>query len=376
MRKRYLLTPGPTPVPDEVRLAEAQPIIHHRTKEFKELYAKISEEIKFVFKTKNVVLIFASSGTGAMEGAIQNTLSPKDKALVIRGGKFGERWGEVCEAFGINVIPIDVKWGERAEPSIVEKALNENPDIKAVLTTLCETSTGTLSPIKEYGEIVKNRNALLVVDAVSGLGACDIETDKWNVDICISGSQKGLMLPPGLAFATISEKAWNMTDNAKCPRYYFDFKKRRKALDKGSPTAYTPAVSLIVALEKSLSMLKEEGIDGVLERHKRLADATRAAIKALGLELLSKWPANAVTAIKVPEGIDGIELKNTIKKYGVEIAGGQAHLKGKIIRIAHLGYMGKFDVIIAISALEMSLLELGYPVELGKGVKAAEEILR
>lgn len=378
MRKEYLLTPGPTPVPDSVRSAEARPIVHHRTKEHAELLRRVSENIKPIFKTKNVVLTLTSSGTGAMEGAVNNTLSKGDTALVIRGGKFSERWAEICEAYGLNVINIDIEWGTSCAPEVVKKKLDENSNIKVVFGTLCETSTGTVFPIKEYGEIIKEReNTILVVDAISGLGACNIEVDKWNVDICVAGSQKGLMLPPGLAFSSVSDKAWKFAEISNLPKYYFDFKKARKSLETKGQTPYTPAVSLIVALDESLNMLNAEGIDNVLKRHKRLADATRSAVKALGLELLSNSPANAVTAIKVPDCIDGIELKNTLdKKYGIKIAGGQAHLKGKIIRIAHLGYMETFDVIAGISALEMSLLDLGYKIETGAGVRAAEEILR
>ncbi|MCD5384055.1 alanine--glyoxylate aminotransferase family protein [candidate division WOR-3 bacterium] len=378
MQKIYLMTPGPTPVPDRVRLKEAKPIIHHRTKEFSEIFDRMSEDLKMVFKTDNVVLTFLSSGTGAMEGAVTNILSPNDKALCIMGGKFGERWAEICKAYGIETVLHEVEWGDYAKPEHLRRLLEQHPEIKAVFTTLCETSTGTLFPIKEYGEIIKQRrDTILIVDAISGLGACDMRTDEWGVDICVSGSQKGLMLPPGLAFASVSEKAWRSIENARCPRYYFDFKKQRKALEKKSPTAYTPGVSLVVALDEALSIIKEDGMDNILARHTRLAEATRKGVRALGLELFSKKPANALTAISVPEGIDGGALKNTLdKKYNIKVAGGQEHLKGKIIRIAHLGWMETFDIITAISALEMALLDLGYSVELGKGVKAAEEVLR
>ncbi|MBZ9571981.1 alanine--glyoxylate aminotransferase family protein [Patescibacteria group bacterium] len=378
MKKRYLLTPGPTPIPDDVRLAEAQPIIHHRTKEFLEIFERISEDLKTVFKTKNIILTFLSSGTGAMEGAVVNTLSPGDKALCIMGGKFGERWVEICKAFGIEVISLDVEWGDYVKPEKVKNLLDKYPDIKVVFATLCETSTGTLFPIEKYGEIVRNRpGTILVVDAISGLGACDIQTDNWGVDICVSASQKGLMLPPGLAFVSISEKAWKFAGSSKCPKYYFDFKEYLKAFEKKLPTKFTPGISIIRALDKSLSRIKKEGIGKVLLRHQKLAEATREAVKALGLELFSKNPASALTVIKVPQGIDGATLKDTLdKKYGVQVAGGQAHLKGKVIRIAHLGYVGRFDIITAISALEFSLKDLGYPIKLGQSVKIAKEMLK
>lgn len=377
MRKEYLMTAGPTPIPDVIRAAEAQPIIYHRTKEHRAIFNRVSENLKLVFKTNNSVLTFASSGTGAMEGAVANTLSPGDKALVIRAGKFSERWAEICDAFGVQVVPLDIEWGDVADPSTIKAMLDEDPEIKAFFCPLCETSTGTLFPIKEYGEIIKNRpNIVFVVDAISGLGACDTQVDNWGVDVCVAGSQKALMLPPGLAFASVSEKAWQFIEASKLPKFYFDFKKTRKELEKGGDTPYTPAISLIFALDASLKLLAEEGIEGVLNRHEILAQATRAGIQAIGLELLSKYPANAVTAVKIPPGIDGAKVTDTLySKYGVKVAGGQAHLKGKIFRIAHLGYMGVFDVITAISATELTLKDLGYPVEFGKGVKAAEEIL-
>jgi len=376
--KKYLLTPGPTPVPDDVRLAEAQPMIHHRTKEFLEIFERISEDLKMVFKTKNIVLTFLSSGTGAMEGAVSNTLSPGDKALCMRGGKFGERWAEICEVFGVEVVPLDVEWGNYPKPEEVSVLLNKYPDIKAVFTTLCETSTGTLYPIERYGEIVRKREGtILVVDAISGLAVCNIETDKWGVDICVSASQKGLMLPPGLAFASVSEKAWRFIENSKCPKYYFDFKEQRKAFEKKLPTSFTPGVSLIRALDKSLKRIKEEGIDKVILRAEKLASALREAAKILELELLSRNPANAITAIKVPQSVDGAVLKNILdEKYGVQVSGGQGHLKNRIIRIAHMGYIGESDIITAISALESSLKELGEPVEIGQGVKRAKEVLK
>ena len=376
--KKYLLTPSPTPVPDDVRLAEAQPMIHHRTKEFLEIFERISEDLKMVFKTKNIVLTFLSSGTGAMEGAVSNTLSPGDKALCMRGGKFGERWAEICEVFGVEVVPLDVEWGNYPKPEEVSVLLNKYPDIKAVFTTLCETSTGTLYPIERYGEIVRKREGtILVVDAISGLAVCNIETDKWGVDICVSASQKGLMLPPGLAFASVSEKAWRFIENSKCPKYYFDFKEQRKAFEKKLPTSFTPGVSLIRALDKSLKRIKEEGIDKVILRAEKLASALREAAKILELELLSRNPANAITAIKVPQSVDGAVLKNILdEKYGVQVSGGQGHLKNRIIRIAHMGYIGESDIITAISALESSLKELGEPVEIGQGVKRAKEVLK
>jgi aspartate aminotransferase-like enzyme len=376
MRKEYLMTAGPTPVPPSVRAKEAEPIIHHRTKEFREIFVRVSEKLKPLFKTENVVLTFTSSGTGAMEGAVSNLLSRGEKAIVIKAGKFSERWAEICEAYGVEVIPIDVEWGDIAYPKEVEEELEKHPETKVVFATLCETSTGTLFPIKEYGEILKNKkDTLLVVDAISGLGACDIEVDKWGVDVCVASSQKALMLPPGLAFASVSEKAWEMIEKSDLPKYYFNFKKAKKSLLDKKETPYTPGISLIIALDHALELMNKEGIESILKRHAKLGEATREAVKAIELELFSKHPANAVTAVKVPKGIEGKALTDTMfYKYGVKVAGGQAHLKGKIFRIAHLGYMGEFDVITAISALEITLKELNYPVKLGEGVKKVEEI--
>jgi len=374
--KKRLFTPGPTPVPEEILLEMARPIIHHRTADFRKINEDVERDLQELFQTKNPVITLASSGTGAMEAAVSNILSPGEKALVIKGGKFGERFGEICSAYGIDVVAIDVEWGKAVEPELVRKILNSEKDIKAVFTTLCETSTGVLTDIRAIGKIVAEfPDTVLVVDAVSSLGAVSCLTDEWNLDVVITGSQKALMLPPGLSFLSISEKAGKKIENSKSRGYYFDLKKYRKSLDKFD-FPFTPAVSLILGLKKSLSLIREEGLENVLKRHQILAEATRAAVKALGLELLAEKPANALTAVKVPAGIDGNELTKMLKeKYGINFAGGQAQLKGKIFRIAHLGYFDKLDIILAISALEMALHQLGYKFELGAGIKAAEEIL-
>ena len=377
MRKNYLLTPGPTSVPSDVLLDLAKPIVHHRTPQFAEIFHSVSEGLKYVFQTKNDILVFASSGTGAMEASVVNLLSPGDKALTIKGGKFGERWDEICKAYNIETFPIDVEWGKPVNPEDVRSILKREKEIKAVFATLTETSTGITHDVKALGNIVKEFPAVLVVDAVSGLGAVDIQTDNWNIDVVVAGSQKALMLPPGLAFASVSDKAWDLVESSKCPKYYWSFAKARKSLETDQ-TPYTPAVSLIVGLSKSLEMIKEEGLENVLARHSKLARATRAAIKAMGLELLApQSPSDAVTAVKVPDGMDGVSLVKTLKKrYDVMITGGQAQLKGKIIRIAHMGYSDTFDIITVISAMEMALVDSGYNLELGKGIKAAEEILK
>jgi aspartate aminotransferase-like enzyme len=382
MKKNYLLTPGPTPLPPQVTEALSRPIIHHRTPQFQAILKQAEEDLKYIFKTENDVFILASSGTGAMEAAVVNLLSPGDRVITVEGGKFGQRWTEICQAYGIDCEVINVEWGKAVEPDRIAEKLNDAQRtahsaqrIKAVFTTLCETSTGVVNDIEGIGKIVKKNDAVLVVDAISSLGAIPLLTDAWFCDVVVSGSQKGLMLPPGLGFISVSPKAWNLVKQSKCPKYYFDLKSAKKALDK-IDTPFTPAISLIVALNEALKMMRQEGLENVFLRHKRMAEAVRAAARALGLELLAPTAASdAVTAIKMPSGIDGGKLVKTMRDtYGVTIAGGQSELKGRIIRIAHLGYIEEFDIITGISCLEKVLFQMHYKLQLGAGVKAAEEI--
>ena len=374
MRKNYLLTPGPTPLPPQVCEAMARPIIHHRTPQFQLILKEASEGLKYVFKTQNDVFILASSGTGTMEAAVVNILSPGDTAIVVQGGKFGERWREICQSYGINAEVINVEWGRAVEPKEIEKKLKANPKIKAVFTTLCETSTGVATDIEAIGRVVKETEALLVVDAISGLGAIPMASDAWFCDMVVSGSQKGLMLPPGLGFISISPKAFKLMESSKCPKYYFDLKEAKKALDKND-TPFTPAISLAVALNEALKMMKQDGLENIFLRHKKMAEATRQAMKALGLELFAPTASSdVVTAVKVPLGIDGEKLVKTMRDtYGVTIAGGQSELKGKVFRIAHMGFIEEFDIILGISCLEKVLKQMGYKFDFGAGVKAAQE---
>lgn len=375
MKKTYLMTPGPTAVPPESLLAMAKPLIHHRTPQFMNFFKEANEGLKYVFQTKNDIFTFTSSGTGAMEAAVVNFLSPGDKAIVIQGGKFGERFSDICKAYGINFIPIDVEWGNAVDLKVIEKLLKEIPDVKAVYSTLCETSTAVLTDVKGLAGLLKNRDTILAVDAISGLGADELKVDEWGIDLVVSGSQKGLMIPPGLAFLSVSPKAWKMAEKSKCPKFYFNLKDAKKALDSND-TPWTPALTLIIGLVEALKIIKEEGVENVIKRHGILAEATREAVKALGLRVYSNAPSNAVTAVTVPVGIDGEKLVKTLRdKYGITIAGGQSELKGKVFRIAHLGYMNRFDVIVAISAVETILHEMGYKFNLGAGVKRAEEVL-
>ncbi|OGP73158.1 MAG: class V aminotransferase [Deltaproteobacteria bacterium RBG_16_49_23] len=377
MEKKYLFSPGPTMLPPEVLLKMAEPVMHHREPEFEKIFGEIREGLKYLFQTKNEVLVFTSSGTGAMEGAVSNILSRGDKALVIQGGKFGERWGEICKAYGIEFIPIDVEWGRAVAPELIRKTLESDPAIRAVYTQASETSTGVRHPIREIAEITKRyEDKVVVVDAITGIGVFDIPMDQWGIDVLISGSQKALMLPPGLAFAALSEKAWKLVERSNLPRYYFDLKKELKSTKKNQ-SSYTPAISLFVGLRESLKMIRKEGLEPLFRRHEKLARATREAVKALGLGLYAPdSPSDAVTAVKIPEGIDGERLKDLFfERFGITVAEGQDRAKGKIIRIAHLGYYGRLDMVMVISALEMLLKEMGHRFELGAGVRRLEEVL-
>lgn len=375
MKKEYLLTPGPTPLPPQVSLAMAKPIIHHRTPQFQEILKEASLGLKWAFQTANDVFIISSSGTGAMEAAVMNLLSCGDTALVIQGGKFGERWTEIAKAYGINAEIIDVQWGKAVDPAEISKKLKANPQIKAVFTTLCETSTGVDNNIQAIAAAVKESPAVLVVDAISGLGAVDLKTDAWGVDVVVAGSQKGLMLPPGLGFITVSPKAWKLVEVSKSSRYYLDLRKAKKALDKND-TPFTSSITLIIALNEALKMMQQDGLENIFKRHRVMALATRAAMQALGLELFAPLAASdGVTAAKVPGNIDGEKLVKTMRDtYGVTIAGGQDELKGKVIRIAHMGYITESDIIMGLSCLEKVLTQMGHKFTLGAGVKAAEEV--
>lgn len=377
MKKNYLLTPGPTPLPPQVCEALAKPIIHHRTPQFQAILKEAVEGLKYVFQTKNDVYIFSSSGTGAMEAAVANLLSPGDAAITVEGGKFGERWTELCQAYGIKTEIIRVEWGKAVSAEQIRSQLTRRrPQVKAVFVTLCETSTGVTNDIKAIAEVVKNTDAVLVVDAISGLGVIDLKTDEWAVDVAVAGSQKGLMLPPGLGFISVSQKAWTLINESKSPRYYFDLRSAKKAWGQ-TDTPFTTSVSLVVALNAALKMLKEEGLENVFSRCKKMADSVRAAAKALGLKLFADEPcaSDAITAVCVPSGIDGEKLVKTMRDtYGVAIAGGQAELKGKTFRIATMGYLNEFDIILALSCLEKALHQMGHKLELGAGVKAAEGI--
>jgi aspartate aminotransferase-like enzyme len=375
MIKQYLLAPGPTPIPNEVLRAMAETMIHHRTPQFSKIFAEVREELKVLFGTKNDVLVLASSGTGAMEAAVSNLFSAGEKVLVINGGKFGERWLKICQAFGLETLELKVEWGKAVKVDAIEKHLKDSPDIQAVLIQASETSTTALHPVREIAQITRT-GPLLLVDGVTAVGVLPVPLAEWGIDVLVTGSQKAMMLPPGLAFIALSDRAWARTEKAKLPRFYFDLRLERKSQQKGS-AAFTPAVSLIFGLRASLKMMQEEGLDQVYARHERLARATRAAALALGLKLLAPdSPSPAATGILLPDGIDGDEFLDYLRdQMGITFAEGQDHLQGKIIRIAHVGYIGAFDVLVAVCALEMALKKFGFPVKFGKGVAAAQEIL-
>jgi aspartate aminotransferase-like enzyme len=371
--KEYLLTAGPTPVPERVLLAMARPMLYHRAPAFTECLREAQEGLKWLMQTKQLPLLLTGSGTIAMDASVCNFLRTGDKAVVIRGGKFGERWGKICEAYGITCVYVDVEWGKSVDAKAVAEAIDRNPGVRAVYATASETSTATMHDVEAIAKVVRGHDdIILCVDAITAVGVYDVPMDKWGLDVVSVGSQKALMLPPGLAVVAVSDKAWKANERSNLPRFYLDLARERKAQEKGE-TAFTPAVSLIVGLRESLRMLKEETLDGVFFRHERLAKATRAAAGGLGLDLFSSSPVNSVTAIRVPAGVDGTAVIIQMRsRYGITIAGGQDHLKGKIVRIAHVGFYSQFDIITAISGLEMTLSDLGFGIRPGAGVAAAQ----
>ena len=375
MKRRFLMTPGPSPVPSFVRESLAQEIMHHRTSEFKEILKEAHAGLKSIFCTENPVLILSSSGTGAMEAAVTNLFSKGDKVLAIGGGKFGERWAEIAKVFALNVVEMNVEWGSAPDSDELTKILDENKDIKGVLTTLCETSTATVFDIEKIAKITNEKDILLVVDAISGLGQDVLLTDQWGVDVVVGGSQKGFMLPPGLGFISLSQRAQKAIETSDLPKYYFDLKKALKSHAKDD-TPYTSAVSLIVGLATAIDAIKKEGLEVRWKKFSKMAEATREAAKALGLKLLSKRPSDSVTAIVSPENIKSSDIVKTLRgEYGLSIAGGQADLKDKIFRIAHMGWINEKDLIECFSLLEKVLAKLGHEFKQGESLSRLEEVL-
>ena len=377
--KRYVMTAGPTPIPPAVSNAMAEPILYHRAPAFVEVYARCLERLKMVFQTRNDVLTFAATGSGGMESAAANLCRPGEAVVVASCGKFGERWNELAGAFGAEVVHHDAGWGNRVEPADLDRVLGENAGARVVFTTLSETSTGVVNDVQALTEVAHRHDALIAVDAVSGLGAVPLPQDEWGVDVVASGSQKALMCPPGLGFASANDAALAYAaETADRGRWYFDWSRTAKAQRKDPPdSAVTAAVTLFQGLDVALRLIEEEGLENVFARHRLLGAATREAVKAHDLDLFGPEDenANVVTAIKLPEGIDGAKVPKLMRdKYGVTVAGGQNQLKGKIVRLAHVGYYGAFDILTAVAALEMALLELGHELEAGAGVGAAQRV--
>ena len=356
-KRNILLTPGPTPVPPSVLEVMAQPIFHHRTPRYRDVFKEVSEELKKVFRTKEKVYTFTGSGTLAMESSMVNFLSAGDKVICLEAGKFGERWAEIAKSYNLKAVVVKVPYGEAIPSEQVDQALKQNPDAKAVYATHCETSTGVLLDIKKISSIVSKTKAIFVVDAISGLAADVLEMDAWNIDVVVSGSQKGLMIPPGLSFIAVSPKAWAINKQATLPRYYLDLAKCEKSLNDWD-TPFTPALTLVLALKEALKLITQEGMERVWARSAKLAEETRHELKQMGLELFSKAPSNTLTAVKVPAGIDGEKLVSVMRdEKGVTMAGGQGDMKGKVFRIAHMGFITKADIEIGISVLKETLEE-------------------
>lgn len=379
--EKLLMTPGPTMVPPSVLEVLGRQLIHHRTQDFRSIFKELNENLKYIFQTKHEVLTLSSSGTGAMESSIVNMFSPGDKVLIASIGVFGDRFAKIADTFGLQVDKIAVDWGKAVDSGIIKQKLDEdkNNEIKAVIVTHNETSTGVTNDIEAIGKLTANTDRLFIVDAISSIGGLDIQTDNWGIDLVIGSSQKALMTPPGLAFVSASPKAWEAHKNSRLPKFYWNYSAYKKGLEQELPDApYTPAIALMIAQNEAIKLIREEGLQNVFERHKKLALAAQAGAGALGLELLPDKSVSSyiITAIKAPQGIDIENVRKVMNlKYNIMVAGGQQHLKGNIIRIGHCGYVNRFDLIKTFTALEYALKENGYPVELGKSVSAVEEAL-
>ena len=374
IQKQRLLTPGPTPLYPKALQAMMGAEIHHRTQDFRDLYLSVLADLKKVLSTTNDVLILASSGTGAMEASITNCLSPGDRVIVCSAGKFGERWVELTQAYNLNPLVLSAPYGSVVEPATLQKALAANPDAKAVFVQASESSTGAAHDVRAMGEIVKTTPALFIVDAITGIGTMPLDIDSWGLDFVIGGSQKAFMLPPGLAFISVSPKAWATMESARLPRYYFDLRREKKNAAKGE-SSWTPATSLILGLAEVLKYIHTLGMNELINNAQQLAAATRAACGALGLELFAPAsPSGAVTAIKAPHGLSStVIVKEFRQKFGSIIADGQSEMQGRLFRIAHLGYFDVADLFALVAELELILLAHDVPVKLGAGVAAVQQ---
>jgi aspartate aminotransferase-like enzyme len=373
--KRYLMTPGPTPVPPQVLLAMAEPIVHHRGSDFRKAFVECEQRLREVYRTESDVLVFAASGTGAMESAVTNLAAAGERIVVHSAGNFGERWAKIGAAYGCDVAHLKEEWGASPDPARLAAELDANP-ARVVYLTHSETSTGVVADVEALAAVAKERGALVVVDAISSLGAVPLDTDAWGLDAVVSGSQKALMCPPGLATVSVSDAAYAAAEEpGRTPSYYFNWLSARKAL-ADETTSFTPAVSLIIGLNVALGLLLEAGLESRFELHRKLGRACREGIKAMGLELFSpdEDRSAVVTAVRAPEGVDGSKIVSTLRdKYGIQIIGGQGALKGKIFRIGHIGYFDIFDITTALGATELVLGELGADIQRGVAVSRALE---
>jgi serine---pyruvate transaminase len=374
--KNRLFTPGPTPVPASVMLRMAEPLIHHRHPEFRAMFHRVNENLRYVFQTEQPVVTLNCSGTGAMEAVFVNLFSPGETVIAVNGGKFGERWVQMPRVFGIHSVELTVPWGNAIEPAAVAEALRVHPETKGVILTHSETSTGAATDLREIARTIRQHSdALVCVDGITSVGAHEMRFDEWGIDACVTGSQKGLMIPPGLAFVALSKRAQEAIERSTMPRFYFDLRRALRAVGTDD-TPWTPAISLVSGLDTALQMIRSEGIENVWSRHRRLATGLRAGITALGLKLFSDTPSYAVTPIWLPEGIVWKEFSNALKlDNGITVAGGQGDFTGKIFRIAHLGYSDELDMVTVVAALERGLIKCGFPLVPGSGVAAAQKVL-
>jgi aspartate aminotransferase-like enzyme len=375
IKKQRLLTPGPTPLYPPALHAMMASDVHHRTEDFRNVYRSCLADLKEVMGTTNDVLMFAASGTGAMDATVSNLLSRGDKVIVCIAGKFGERWAEIGKAYGLDVISVTVPYGQAVAPQQVADALAAEPSAKAVFLQASETSTGAAHDVQAIASIVSKTPAILVIDAITGLGTQPLDIHGWGLDVVIGGSQKAFMVPPGLAFLSISPKAWELAETSTLPHYYFNFKKEKKSADAGE-SSWTPSTALIPSLGEALRYVKKVGMANLVANAQLLAEATRAAAQALGLDLFSApAPGSAVTAIKPPAGMDsGVIVKEFRSRFGAIIANGQGSMKGKVFRVAHLGYFDFADLFAVVAALEIILKANGHPVTYGTGVRAVQEV--
>ncbi|MCZ6775751.1 MAG: alanine--glyoxylate aminotransferase family protein [Ignavibacteria bacterium] len=374
--KKRLFTPGPTPIPERVMLRMAEPIIHHRSPEFGEIMKRVGRNLKYVFQTEHPVLTLTCSGTGAMEATFVSLFSPGDTIIAVNGGKFGERWVKMPRSLGLNVAEIKVPWGKAVQREQILDAIQNNPKVKAVYLIHSETSTGTATDVKEIARVIREKSpALVCVDGITAIGAHELRFDEWGIDVCVAGSQKGLMIPPGLSFVALSRRAVAAMESSTLPKFYFDLRKALASFEKHD-TPWTPAVSLIIGLDAALEMITAEGIENVWARHRRLSGALRSGIDAIGLKLFSESPSFAVTPVWVPQGVEWKALNKALKiDNGITIAGGQEDYAGKIFRISHLGYYDDLDMIAVVGALERALVAQKYPFEIGAGLSAAQNAL-